>query len=280
MPKQRARASRASSVLVLGTRGLKARHRHLMRDLLRMLPHGIPGSKLDTEDNSLAGVVGACEDADCNTAMLFDARDPSRLFLWLASCPEGPSAMFRVRNVHTVSELNLPARRCAGVRNLLSFDATFEASPDRRLLKALLTRALSVPKGSAQRVAAASTGGEDVEEPEVEEEGDEEKEEEEGAEEEDAAGEYAAPAAAASGPAVGVERVKHAFTFSWVDDRVWMRVFRIGPDDATGAIDASEIGPRLVLEPVRIIAAAFGGAVLHSHQSQSLEELADEEEMR
>ena len=73
MPK-RGRDASVQSVLVLGTRGLKARHRHVMRDLLRLLPHGVPGSKIDTSEDGLLGAVSACEDADCSTAVLFDAR--------------------------------------------------------------------------------------------------------------------------------------------------------------------------------------------------------------
>lgn len=302
-PRMRLHRPRESSVLVLGTRGLKARHRHLMRDVLRLLPHGVPGSKLDTEDNSLLGAVSACEDANCGTALLFDARDPRRLFLWAASCPNGPSAMFRVRNVHTASELNLEARRCGGVRNLLAFDRAFEASADRRLLKALLTRALGVPRGAAKRVVAAAKGGapaaeegeggsdeeEEVPEDDEDEDGgsDEEQDEVDAAKDRDATldrlGMAAAPRkrrrASAATPSGSVERVKHALSFSWVDERIWLRVYRIGPDSVTGALDVVEIGPRLVLEPVRIIASAFAGAVLHTHTS-SRSEMLDEDEWR
>ena len=58
-------------------------------------------------DDGLSGVLTLCEDADCGSALLLDARDPGRLHMWLAGCPDGPSAMFRVANVHTVAELKL-----------------------------------------------------------------------------------------------------------------------------------------------------------------------------
>ena len=284
-----AKRGRQHSVLVLGTRGLKARHRHLMRDLLRLLPHGVPGSKLDTSEDGLAGVVSACEDADCSAALLLDARDGQRLFMWAASCPNGPSAMFRVRNVHTVAELNLEAHRCAGVRNLLSFDASFETSANRKVIKALLVNALSVPRGAAKRVATASSGpsssatedGEDDGEGEEEEEEGEEEEEEQGEEEDDEpAAKVPRTEASSSSSATTVERVKHVLSFTWVDERIWLRVYRIG-HDKIGEMEAIEIGPRLVLEPVRIIASAFGGAILHSQgQGSSQFELDGEDEMR
>ena len=158
--------------------------------------------------------------------------------MWAAACPDGPSAMFRVRNVHTVAELKLSARRCAGVRNLLSFDRAFEATAERRMLKALLINAFSVPRGAAQRVVAASSA------------------------ESDGVGDAAAEHVQR---VQLVERVKHTLSFAWVDSRVWLRVYRICKN-VTGTLDLEEIGPRLVLEPIRIIASCFSGAILHSSQ--------------
>ena len=86
-----------------------------------------------------------CEEADCGTAVLMDARDPTRLYMWFAGCPDGPSVMFRVLNTHTVAELNLDRRRALSARNLLVFDRAFESSAELRVMKALLTRTFSVP---------------------------------------------------------------------------------------------------------------------------------------
>ena len=221
----------ARRVLVLGTRGLKARHRHLLRDLQRLMPHGQPGSKLAPEDG-LSTVCELCEASDCGAALLLDARDPRRLYMWSAGCPDGPSAMFRVLNVHTVSELKFEARRCAGVRNLLSFDRSFEASSDRRVLKALLTRAFAVPRSA---VAVRPSG---------------------------------------------VHRVKHAIAFSWVDGRIFVRFYRINEPTHEGVgMDVEEIGPRFVLQPVRIIASGFGGAVLASFEGEAAAAAEEEQEL-
>lgn len=205
-----------SSTLILGTRGLRARHRHLLRDFLRLMPHGRTGGKLGV-DAGLEGVVPLCEDADCSMALLLDARDPRRLYLWAAGCPDGPSAMFRVLNVHTVAELKLDVRSAGSSRSLLCFDQGFEACAERRVLKALLTRTFGVPRGIRLPQGAA------------------------------------------------VERVRHALCFSWLDDRIWLRVYRLGIG-LDGTRDLSEIGPRLVLQPVRVIASAFSGAILSSHE--------------
>ena len=227
---QTARGPRASSwggtsrCLLLGTRGLKARHRHLLRDLLHILPHGQSGPKVGAKQG-LSAIAKLCEDTDCTSAVLLDARDTQRLYLWAVGCPNGPSAMFRVLNVHTVAELNLSARRVLQVRNLLSFDSGFEACAERRLLKALLARMFSVPDLEAGCRCAL--------------------------------------------------RVKHTLIFSFVDGRIWVRVFR-NTKDAHGELGVEEIGPRLVLQPVRLIACCFGGAVLSSSGNAAVEaEAAD-----
>ena len=197
----------------MATRGIKTRHRHLMRDLLRVLPHGKRGSKIATNgEQGLGELLQLCEESDCSEALLLDARDPAgRLYLWAATCPEGPSVLFRVVNVHTVAELKLEARRAHRARNVLIFDRAFGCSSERRVVRALLTRIFSVD------------------------------------------------------PSVEPGRALHAITFLWLDGRVWLRVYRIQYADDGTVLDVAEIGPRLVLEPVRIIASAFGGAVLHSH---------------
>ena len=146
-------AERFERTLLLCTRGVKARHRHLLRDLLQLLPHGKLGSKLPTDDG-LSGVLELCEDGGCGSALLLDARDPRRLFLWAANCPDGPSAMFQVVNTHTVAELKFDARRVSGARNVLVFDPAFNESSEMRVLKALLTSAFAVPGD-----AAATTSG-------------------------------------------------------------------------------------------------------------------------
>ena len=205
--------SSSHGTLVIATRGIKARHRHLQRDILKLLPHGRLGAKMGAEDE-LKGILGLCEDAACENALLLDARDPHRLYMWVAGCPDGPSAMFRVSNVHTVAELKLDSKRAAATRTLLVFDSGFEESAERRVMKALLTRTFATP-----------CHGKPKTQPDV----------------------------------------KHTLTFTWLDGRVWVRAYRITPHAIKpDAIDVMEIGPRMVLEPIRIIAAGFGGAILYS----------------
>uniref|UniRef100_A0A7S0LPP0 Brix domain-containing protein n=1 Tax=Coccolithus braarudii TaxID=221442 RepID=A0A7S0LPP0_9EUKA len=207
--------------LVLSTRGIKARPRHLLRDLLRLLPHAIESSKLDTDDG-LEQVVGKCEDSDCSSAMLLDCRDRRRVYMWLANCPEGPSAMLRVLNMHTVAELKLDARRVLGARNVLVFDPVFSHGAEKQVLRELLTRVFSVPRSRGKRVSAATSTG------------------------------------------TRESVARHTVSFSWLDGSIWIRVYRMDVSEIDPQqTELNEIGPRLVLRPIRIIAGGFSGSILN-----------------
>lgn len=51
----------------------------------------------------------------------------------------------------------------------------------------------------------------------------------------------------------------HVFTFSVLDNRIWFRNYQILAEDGSLA----EIGPRFVLNPIRIFEGSFGGATLY-----------------
>nr|CAH7751020.1 unnamed protein product [Callosobruchus chinensis] len=50
----------------------------------------------------------------------------------------------------------------------------------------------------------------------------------------------------------------HVYTFSVLDNRIWFRNYQILPEDGTLA----EVGPRFVLNPVKIFSGSFGGVAL------------------
>jgi len=50
----------------------------------------------------------------------------------------------------------------------------------------------------------------------------------------------------------------HVYTFSILDNRIWFRNFQILTEDG----GLAEIGPRFVLNPVKIFAGSFGGDTL------------------
>lgn len=60
--------------------------------------------------------------------------------------------------------------------------------------------------------------------------------------------------------------IDHIFSFSWIDGKIWFRNFQIADEvnDETKKIEKTlvEIGPRFVMDPIRILSGGFSGAVL------------------
>jgi ribosome biogenesis protein BRX1 len=145
-------------VLLLSSRGITHRMRHLMNDLETLLPHvkkgvcvlvemphshwltavGISDSKLDSK-NHLNLLPELADLHSCNNTLYFEARRHEDLYLWAAKTPNGPSIKLHVQNVHTMDELKMTGNCLKGSRGILSFDAAFEETEWGRLTKELFT---------------------------------------------------------------------------------------------------------------------------------------------
>merc|ERR1711939_752578 len=129
-------------VLVLGSRGITERHRHLMSDLFAMLPHAKKDSK-----HQLSLINELCDLNNCNNALFFEARRQfGDLFLWASKAPNGPSVRFHVLNAHTMDEMRMTGNCLKGSRPLLVFDQAFDRAPHLRLIKEILTHIFAVPR--------------------------------------------------------------------------------------------------------------------------------------
>ncbi|KAG2450903.1 hypothetical protein HYH02_004735 [Chlamydomonas schloesseri] len=132
-------------VLILSTRGVTYRYRHLMEDVVSLLPHSKKESKLDTKSDR--GVINEVADLkNCTSVLFFEVRKKQDLYLWLAKSPDGPSVKFHVANVHTMAEVKLSGNHLKGSRPVLSFDAAFDDQPHYQLLKEMLTQTFATPK--------------------------------------------------------------------------------------------------------------------------------------
>ncbi|KAK9841767.1 hypothetical protein WJX81_001519 [Elliptochloris bilobata] len=132
-------------VLLLSSRGITHRYRHLLLDLAQLLPHSKKDSKLDTKSDR--GVLNEVADMKgCNSVLFFEARKKKDLYVWLAKAPEGPSVKFYVTNVHTMAELKLSGNHLKGSRPVLSFHKAFDEQPHLQLLKEMLTQAFATPR--------------------------------------------------------------------------------------------------------------------------------------
>ena len=86
-----------NKVLVLSSRGVGYRIRHLMQDLIDLLPHSKKDVKI-AEKSRLESVNEVCEMKGCNLSMFFEARKGKDFYLWLARTPDGPSFKFHMLN--------------------------------------------------------------------------------------------------------------------------------------------------------------------------------------
>ncbi|KAK2839177.1 hypothetical protein FQN49_006398 [Arthroderma sp. PD_2] len=243
-------------VLVLTSRGVSYRHRHLVTDLTALLPHTYKESKLDTKKsqgynfllNSLADLHS------CNVVFFLEARKQGQdLYLWLSRPPNGPTIKFSVTNLHTMGELGTGfAGNCLkGGRGIVVFDPSFDdnvvlqkGNEWRGLVREMLRSVFSVPKRGVR------------------------------------------------GMKPFVDRVIGIFA---VDGKIWIRVYEIRETDVATAtkkaeeelenaakekkkkskgvpskggpeISLVEIGPRFVLTPIVILEGSFGGPVIYENR--------------
>jgi ribosome biogenesis protein BRX1 len=139
--------------LVLCSRGVTARYRHLLEDLRTLLPHHKKESKLDPgNDGAGRAVSDICEMRGCNTVLFLECRKRQDAYLWMgrvgsgASGP-GPSVRFHVTNIHTMDELRLTGNCMKNSRPILTFDESFGRLQHLKLLKELLVDIFGTPRG-------------------------------------------------------------------------------------------------------------------------------------
>ncbi|KAI9813913.1 MAG: Ribosome biogenesis protein brx1 [Thelocarpon impressellum] len=134
-------------VLILSSRGVTYRHRHLLNDLYSLLPHSRKDAKLDTK-TKLYQLNELAELYNCNNVFFFEARKAKDLYLWMSKAPNGPTVKMHLQNLHTMEELHFTGNCLKGSRPILSFDASFDGQPHLAVIKELLLHVFGVPKGA------------------------------------------------------------------------------------------------------------------------------------
>ncbi|KAL2423673.1 Ribosome biogenesis protein BRX1 [Exophiala dermatitidis] len=139
-------------VLMLTSRGVSYRHRHLLSDLHSLLPHTYKDTKLDTKssNNYNSALNGLADLHSCNYVFFLEARKHGQdLYLWLARAPNGPTIKFSVTNVHTMAELGFGGNCLRGGRGIVVFDKSFDdqiaGQEHRSLLREMLRGVFCVP---------------------------------------------------------------------------------------------------------------------------------------
>jgi len=241
-------------VLVFCSRGVTARYRHLLEDLRKLIPHHKKDVKLDCKGD-LQVVNEIAEVKSCNNCLFLEARKRQDLYLWLSKTPLGPSIKFNVLNVHTLDELRLTGNAMLGSRPLLSFDLAFDAQPHTRLIKALLTDTFGTPRGHPKskpfvdRVLsfALADGKVWVRNYQIVDTAPE------GTSADPLATDKAEAKAAARAAAAAKKKEKGGLGVEGGNE-----------DELTSLV---EIGPRFVLNPIRIFSGSFGGPTLYQNPS-------------
>lgn len=137
--------------LVLCSRGVTARYRHLLEDLRTLMPHHKKESKLDPGSDGVGRAVNdICEMRSCNTVLFLECRKRQDAYLWLGKAggqSVGPSARFHLTNLHTMDELRLTGNCMKGSRPVLTFDDSFTHLGHLKLLKELFVDVFGTPRG-------------------------------------------------------------------------------------------------------------------------------------
>eukprot|EP00557_Chaetoceros_sp_GSL56_P011390 CAMPEP_0176481296 /NCGR_PEP_ID=MMETSP0200_2-20121128/2742_1 /TAXON_ID=947934 /ORGANISM="Chaetoceros sp., Strain GSL56" /LENGTH=380 /DNA_ID=CAMNT_0017877487 /DNA_START=31 /DNA_END=1173 /DNA_ORIENTATION=- len=227
--------------LIICSRGITSRVRHLLEDLRTLIPHHKKDSKIDINKNEKGGIGSAVNDIaemrGCNSVLFLECRKKQDAYLWLghtksasvSGLTSGPSAKFLVENIHTMDELRLTGNCMRGSRPILAFDPAFDEKEELKLLKCLFLDVFGTPRGHPK-----------------------------------------------SKPFV--DRV---MGFYHADGKIWVRNYQIIQEHASNAKEAHqekkltgsdmktslvEIGPRFVLNPIRIFRGSFGGQTLYQNE--------------
>ncbi len=207
--KQRAlKWKRKTRVLMLCSRRVDYRSRHLMKNLFRLLPHAKVDCKFDRK-RGLTELNDMAEMKNCSKVLFFESHKFKDVYLYMSDIDIGLSAIFLLHNVCTMEELKLTGNCLKSSRALLSFGSEFDQYTHLNMFKELFVSIFSTPVGHPKCQPF----------------------------------------------------IDHVFTFSVIDDKIWFRNYQILPDNA----GLAEVGPRVVLEPVKVFNGSFSGEVVYKN---------------
>ncbi|KAH7544172.1 hypothetical protein JRO89_XS15G0121200 [Xanthoceras sorbifolium] len=133
-------------VLVTCSRRINYRYRHLMLNVVSLLPHCKKDNKVESKSSKGATLNELVELKSCSSCLFFECRKHKDLYLWMAKCPNGPSVKFLVNAVHTMEELKLTGNHLKGSRPLLTFSSNFDNNAHWKLIKEIIIQIFGTPK--------------------------------------------------------------------------------------------------------------------------------------
>ncbi|GAB2289012.1 Ribosome bioproteinsis protein BRX1 1 [Dionaea muscipula] len=133
-------------VLVTCSRRINYRYRHLMMNVVSLLPHCKKDNKVESKESKGGTLNELVELKSCSSCLFFECRKHKDLYLWMAKSPNGPSVKFLVNAVHTMEELKLTGNHLKGSRPILTFSSNFDNQPHWKLLKEIIMQIFGTPK--------------------------------------------------------------------------------------------------------------------------------------
>ncbi|KDO74124.1 hypothetical protein CISIN_1g020495mg [Citrus sinensis] len=133
-------------VLVTCSRRINFRYRHLMLNVVSLLPHCKKDNKVEAKSSKGATLNELVELKSCSSCLFFECRKHKDLYLWMAKSPNGPSVKFLVNAVHTMEELKLTGNHLKASRPLLTFSSNFGKDAHWKLIKEMIIQIFGTPK--------------------------------------------------------------------------------------------------------------------------------------
>ncbi|KAK4767827.1 hypothetical protein SAY87_002968 [Trapa incisa] len=224
-------------VLVTCSRRINSRYRHLILNVVSLLPHCKKDNKVESKETKGAALNELVELRNCSSCLFFEnmlmvliapgfSAGSTRiyLYLWMAKCLNGPSVKFLVNAVHTMEELKLTGNHLRGSRPILTFSSNFDNHAHWKLLKEMIIQIFGTPKGHQKSKPYHD----------------------------------------------------HVFVFSIVDDHIWFRNYQVirslflteSDKVSRGSLEKMtlvEVGPRFCMNPIKIFGGSFGGPTLYEN---------------
>ena len=132
-------------VLLVGSRGIKAKARHLMTDLSHLLAHHKRETKIEKNQGIAEQLVESCDLKDCENILYFEQRR-DRIYMFLGKASEGPTMKFQIEGISTADEMKMTGNCLRHSRALLSFDDGFKTDLNLKIFKNLAKDAFNTPK--------------------------------------------------------------------------------------------------------------------------------------
>ncbi|RNE99273.1 ribosome biogenesis protein [Trypanosoma rangeli] len=123
------RMTNRQKCLVLGSRNISGKNRHLLNDIRGLMPHAREHSKIAQTQKLGDDLVELCSLHQCNSSLLIEAHRHDISYMWITQAPHGPSVKLQLTNVHTADELRMAGNCLKYSRPLIHFDREFETQP-------------------------------------------------------------------------------------------------------------------------------------------------------